>query len=588
MRKKKIVSMIISLLMLLSVVVIPVQTVYATDGNAAVQQARNGVVQVAVNVLVDKQEVGFLTVGSGFLVGTSENAQTVITNFHVVHSTTKDQVRELLALGGNEKIELIPQIVVRRDLRIDAEIYKESEVGDFTILKLEQPIYDRVPLALGDSSAVQTTENVYALGFPGIVQQIQTDSKYTFDDVNVSEGIVSKVSDVAIVSNPIPTITHSARVSEGNSGGPLLNANGEVVGVNTFITKDENNNNDYFYATQINEIRSTLEALGVEYLQGGDSVPDMETEEATEETDAEAETEEESADALEPTVVPEEDNTELYDQLNMLIEEAKKPETTENKTEESIKNLDAALEKATSVWNDTESAAEELTEAKEDLQKALDGLLEKEKGLSPIVIIAMAAVLIIVIVVIVVLIITSSGRKKRREAEREKQRRAAANINGINGMNPGVGNPGSVNFGGMQQQQWNNQQRVVPPMGSDGSEETGILNDGASETTVLSGQNIPAAYLIRRKNNERITISKAIYKIGKERRRVDYCVTDNTNVSRDHADIVYRNGEFYIKDNNATNGTSINGSFVPAGQERKLNNNDIIKLADEEFQFRTF
>ena len=358
--------------------------------------------------------------------------------------------------------------------------------------------------------------------------------------------------------------------------------------MNTFITKDENNNNDYFYATQINEIRSTLEALGVEYLQGGDSVPDMETEEATEETDAEAETEEESADALEPTVVPEEDNTELYDQLNMLIEEAKKPETTENKTEESIKNLDAALEKATSVWNDTESAAEELTEAKEDLQKALDGLLEKEKGLSPIVIIAIAAVLIIVIVVIVVLIITSSGRKKRREAEREKQRRAAANINGINGMNPGVGNPGSVNFGGMQQQQWNNQQRVVPPMGSDGSEETGILNDGASETTVLSGQNIPAAYLIRRKNNERITISKAIYKIGKERRRVDYCVTDNTNVSRDHADIVYRNGEFYIKDNNATNGTSINGSFVPAGQERKLNNNDIIKLADEEFQFRTF
>ena len=238
-----------------------------------------------------------------------------------------------------------------------------------------------------------------------------------------------------------------------------------------------------------------------------------ETEEETEETDAEVETEEESVDAPEPTVVPEEDNTELYDQLDMLIEEAKKPETTENKTEESIKNLDAALEKATSVWNDTESAAEELTEAREDLQKALDGLLEKEKGLSPIVIIAIAAVLIIVIVVIVVLIITSSGRKKRREAEREKQRRAAANINGTNGMNQG-----SVNFGGMQQQQWNNQQRIVPPMGSDGSEETGILNDGASETTVLSGQNIQAAYLTRRKNNERITISKAIYKIGKERR----------------------------------------------------------------------
>lgn len=113
---------------------------------------------------------------------------------------------------------MIPQIVVRRDLRIDAEVYKESEVGDFAILKLEQPIYDRTPLTLGDSDTVETTVSIYALGFPGIVQEIQTDSKYTFDDVNVTEGIVSKVSDVALVSNPIPCITHSARVSEGNSG----------------------------------------------------------------------------------------------------------------------------------------------------------------------------------------------------------------------------------------------------------------------------------------------------------------------------------------------------------------------------------
>ena len=110
---------------------------------------------------------------------------------------------------------MVPQIVVRRDLRIDAEIYKESEVGDFAILKLEQPIYDRAPLTIGDSDTVETTTTVYALGFPGIVQDLQTDSKYTFDDVTVTEGIVSKVSDVPLVSNPIPCITHSARVSAG-------------------------------------------------------------------------------------------------------------------------------------------------------------------------------------------------------------------------------------------------------------------------------------------------------------------------------------------------------------------------------------
>lgn len=584
MKKRKIVSMLLSLLMVLGVLLLPIQKVYATEGNVAVQQARNGVVQVAVNVLVDKQEVGFLTVGSGFLVGTSENAQTVITNFHVVHSVTKDQVRELLDLSGSEKIELNPQIVVRRDLRIDAEVYKESEVGDFTILKLEQPIYDRVPLALGDSTSVQTTQEIFALGFPGIVQQIQTDSKYTFDDVNVTEGIVSKVSDVAIVSNPIPTITHSARVSEGNSGGPLVNASGEVVGINTFISRDDHENNDYFYATQINEIRSSLDALGVDYLKGGSQPVPTEEPDSTEPSNVEP-TEEPME---EPVQEPEEDNTALYDQLNALIEEAKKPETTENKTEESVKNLDAALADATSVWNNTTSTAEELNTAKDDLQKAISGLIEEQKGLSPVLIIGIAAAVIIVIIVVVILVIVSANKKKKLEAEKEKQKRAM--INNINGKNNGqpyqspVGQ--GVNNRVGQPPQWNQVQR--PPMGNDGSEETGILNEGSSETTLLGGQNIPGAYLIRRKNNERISISKQIFKIGKERRKVDYCVADNTNVSRTHADILYRNGEFYITDNHATNGTSVNGASVAAGQERKLNNNDIIKLADEEFQFRTF
>lgn len=123
---------------------------------------------------------------------------------------------------------------------------------------------------------------------------------------------------------------------------------------------------------------------------------------------------------------------------------------------------------------------------------------------------------------------------------------------------------------------------------NDGSAETGVLNDGASETTVLGGQNIPGAYLVRKKNGERINITKAVFKIGKERRKVDYCVADNTNVSRAHADIVYKNGTFYIVDNHATNGTSVNGASLASGQEKSITNNDVIRLADEEFQFKMF
>lgn len=59
-----------------------------------------------------------------------------------------------------------------------------------------------------------------------------------------------------------------------------------------------------------------------------------------------------------------------------------------------------------------------------------------------------------------------------------------------------------------------------------------------------------------------------------------------TNISRTHAAIVYRNGAFAIVDNNATNGTNVNGVAVPAGKERALTGNETICLADEEFLFR--
>ena len=120
----------------------------------------------------------------------------------------------------------------------------------------------------------------------------------------------------------------------------------------------------------------------------------------------------------------------------------------------------------------------------------------------------------------------------------------------------------------------------------DGSTPTGILNDGSSATTVLGNAGMPTATLIRKKTGEKITIDKAEFRIGKERNKVDYCITGNSNISRTHATIVYRNGAFAIVDNNATNGTNVNGVAVPAGKERALTGNETIRLADEEFLFR--
>lgn len=122
--------------------------------------------------------------------------------------------------------------------------------------------------------------------------------------------------------------------------------------------------------------------------------------------------------------------------------------------------------------------------------------------------------------------------------------------------------------------------------------ETVVLGtDTSGETTVLSAgyntmQKQRNPYLIRRKTNERVEINKDVFRIGKERSYVDYCIMDNSAVSRSHADIMRKNNEFYIVDNNSLNHTFLNGAQIPSSQMQKLEDYMVIKLADEIFEFR--
>ena len=93
------------------------------------------------------------------------------------------------------------------------------------------------------------------------------------------------------------------------------------------------------------------------------------------------------------------------------------------------------------------------------------------------------------------------------------------------------------------------------------------------------------AKLVRRSNDEEIVISKPIFRIGKERAKVDYCITDNNTVSRVHATILIKDGKCYLTDNNSTNRTFINGNPVPVQTEMPLSNGDVLKFSNEEFGF---
>lgn len=588
--KKKLLTFVVSVCMILGIMAVP-----AHAENEAILEARKGILQVAQVIFVDGTEIGYAQVGTGFLIGRAEGAQTVLTNYHVAHAFTEDDVRALLgtSIAANARIEFKIRVVVKRDVFINASIVNESFSADFCILKLEQPLYDRAPLKLGDSDLVQTTQDIYALGFPGIVSNIQLDTIYTADDVTVTSGIVSKTNDVYINDAPIPCITHSARVSAGNSGGPLVTANGVVIGINSFISVSADGNNDYFYSIQINEVRDVLNALGIEYetgdvLGGGGTIEESSTEPIIEDSSNSTQTEDSTV------ITPAPIN---YEPLKAAIDAARLV-NLDGMTEESAANFRNALNTAETVYRNQGTQAE-VDAAISGLNAAQSGLVEaKASGLPTWAIILIAVGGVLLIGLVVLLILLSANKKKKAEEEARNVRSQVPPMGMQQGgwnQAPQAPRPQAPPMYQPQPQQPQYQAPQAPRPAQpnffaapdEGAGETSVLNDGAGETTVLGGgANVPTAYLIRKKNSDRVSINKAIFKIGKERRRVDYCISDNTSISRAHADIVYKNGAFYVVDNNATNGTFVNGVQVAGGGEQLLKNNDIVKLADEEFTFQ--
>ncbi len=132
--------------------------------------------------------------------------------------------------------------------------------------------------------------------------------------------------------------------------------------------------------------------------------------------------------------------------------------------------------------------------------------------------------------------------------------------------------------------------RQVQPMNF--GETTVLGGNNIGETTVLSGelnpQQRPMPHLIREKNNEKVILDKPVFRIGKERSYVDYFISDNTAVSRSHANIIVRDECYYLMDTNSTNHTFLNGMMIQSNVEMKLEHGDKIRLANEGFEFKLY
>lgn len=120
------------------------------------------------------------------------------------------------------------------------------------------------------------------------------------------------------------------------------------------------------------------------------------------------------------------------------------------------------------------------------------------------------------------------------------------------------------------------------------SDGTTVLGADPGGTTVLGYDKLEEVrypYLVREKNKEKIDVNKPSFRIGAERKYVDYWVNDNSTVSRSHADILTRDKRYFIIDLNSTNKTYVDDRAIPIEKEIELFDGTRIRLSNEDFVF---
>ncbi len=207
------------------------------------RRAAPGVVQVTSTSRVDQAEDPFFpfdlpqtqrALGSGFVI---DKTGLIVTNYHVIRGAESVEV----GFSSNDNMK--------------ARIVGGDPSTDTALLKVNANARALTPIGLGDSDSIQVGDDVLAIGNPfGLAR-------------SATRGIVSAVQRPLQAPNGM-TIDHviqtDAQINHGNSGGPLLNAQGEVIGVNSAIETGDTGaqgNVGIGFAIPINTVRDVVAQL---------------------------------------------------------------------------------------------------------------------------------------------------------------------------------------------------------------------------------------------------------------------------------------------------------------------------------------
>jgi S1-C subfamily serine protease len=172
--------------------------------------------------------------GSGFVIDDSGH---IVTNYHVIAGASDIEV----SFSNKESMR--------------ARLVGSDRATDVALLKVNAPARALTPMELGDSAHVHVGDAVVAIGNPFGLER------------SVTAGIVSALQ--RTIESPAETpidrvIQTDAQINQGNSGGPLLNAAGQVIGVNTQIatgSSTQTGNVGIGFAVPINTVRDVVGQL---------------------------------------------------------------------------------------------------------------------------------------------------------------------------------------------------------------------------------------------------------------------------------------------------------------------------------------
>lgn len=217
---KRMMSLFAVIVCMFSFMTITVSAETATD-------AKNSVVAV-----ISENGISY---GTGFAIGeVGKPVEYIVTNNHVVKGDMGYTTATVaFDLASNDFVL--------------ANVYFYDAAKDVAVLKLPQPTDKRQAMVLCPMEDVDPDDSFAALGYPG--NQATDWPKYNTSDITVTKGGIKKADRI----DGLDVYMLDLAITHGNSGGPLVNSKGEVVGINTFGLNDDN------YAIAIDELLKVID-----------------------------------------------------------------------------------------------------------------------------------------------------------------------------------------------------------------------------------------------------------------------------------------------------------------------------------------